>query len=117
VGLYASLFMLRKTVRAQRGGLDAPSVVTEPQARLFGGIPNALIGSLYYPLLACAVWSARSYAVLRWPIACAVCAAAGTSAFLAYSLAFVTKRGCRYCWTSHAVNAALLVIVPPAIGL
>jgi uncharacterized membrane protein len=107
--------MLRKTLRAQRGELDEPSVVTEPHARLFGGIPNALIGAVYYPLLASAVWIVQALAVPRWPIAVAVVAAAATSAFLAYSLAFVTKRECRYCWTSHAVNAVLLITVPMAL--
>jgi uncharacterized membrane protein len=115
VGLYASLFMLRKTQRAQRGGLDEPSVVTEPHARLFGGIPNALIGSVYYPSLAAAVWIGQTLAVPRWPIVFAVVAAAATSAFLAYSLVFVTKRECRYCWTSHLVNALLLYAVPAAL--
>jgi len=115
VGLYASLFMLRKTLRAQRGGLDEPSVVTEPHARLFGGIPNALVGSVYYSLLAGAVWLGQTSTLLRWTSVFAVVAAAATSAFLAYSLVVVTKRDCRYCWTSHAVNALLLISVPAAL--
>jgi uncharacterized membrane protein len=35
--------------------------------------------------------------------------AAGVSVVLAYSLLFVTKMPCVYCWTSHAVNWMLAV--------
>lgn len=115
MGLYASLFMLRKTLRAHGLGLEEQSVVTEPHARLVGGIPNALIGSVYYPSLAAAMWIGQPHTAFRWPIVFAVVAAAATSAFLAYTLVFVTKRGCRYCWTSHLVNAILLFAVPAAL--
>lgn len=120
VGFYVSSFMLRKTRLAERGELDGPSVVTEPHARLFFGVPNALLGMFYYPLLALAVWispvraagGSGSGLVLEWLVLLGVTAAAATSLFLALSLLFVTKRECAYCWTSHAINGALLVVVP-----
>jgi uncharacterized membrane protein len=34
-------------------------------------------------------------------------AAGGVSAVLAYSLLFVTRMPCTYCWTSHAINWTL----------
>src|SRR5690242_18829383 len=37
IGFYASVFMLRKSVRAARGELAEPSVVQTPRARLFFG--------------------------------------------------------------------------------
>ncbi len=49
VGLYASLFMLNKSRRAARGEVRDPSVVKTPRAHLFG-VPNSLLGSLYYPV-------------------------------------------------------------------
>jgi len=107
VGLYASIFMLRKSTRAERGLLAEASVVQTPRARLFGGVPNAAIGALYYPLLAAGVW--MGLAVL--PLLAAALAAALTSAALAYSLLFVTRMPCVYCWTSHAVNWTLAVLV------
>lgn len=120
VGLYASIFMLRKSLRAERGLLAEPSVVQTPRARLFAGIPNAAIGIFYYPLLAAGVW----YGATALPLlAIVACAAAATSAFLAYSLLFVTRMSCTYCWTSHAVNWILAVLVlwsaihPSAIAL
>jgi uncharacterized membrane protein len=111
VGFYASVFMLRKSVRAARGELTEPSVVQSPRARLFGGTPNALVGVLYYPALAAASWTTRSPFIL-WCAVAATLAAAATSGYLAYSLLFVTKRSCAYCWTAHGVNWALLATVP-----
>lgn len=108
VGLYASLFMLAKTRRAQRGELDEPSVVQSPRARLLAGLPNALLGTLYYPLLAAAVWFAPRTAAVAIGVLAAVTLAAAVSLVLAWSLLFVTRRPCRYCWTAHAVNWSLL---------
>ncbi len=110
VGLYASLFMLAKTRRAQLGLLEEPSVVQRPAARLYGGVPNALLGSIYYPALAVATWFAHGH-VVSLIVLTIVAFAAATSAVLAYSLLFITKRPCPYCWTAHAVNWLLLVTI------
>jgi uncharacterized membrane protein len=110
VGLYASLFMLRKGAAAARGELNERSVVQTPRARLFGGVPNALFGAAYYPALAVAIWFATSrlaLVVLLLP----VLAAALTSIVLAYSLLFITRMPCKFCWTSHAVNWSLALCV------
>jgi uncharacterized membrane protein len=116
VGLYASVFMLRKGIRAQQGLLTEPSVVQTPRARLFGGIPNAAFGLAYYPLAAIGVWIPGSAAAIA--VAAGALAAAMTSVVLAYSLIFVTRMPCRFCWTSHVLNWALAaLIVWRAIGL
>lgn len=106
VGLYASLFMLGKARRAERGELTGPSVVRSPRARLFGGVSNAAIGCLYYPALAIGIWFAGNPAA-GWAVLAASTLAAGTSLALAWSLLFVTRRWCAYCWTAHAVNWSL----------
>jgi uncharacterized membrane protein len=111
VGLYASLFMLAKTRRAERGELLEPSVVQSPRARLYGGIPNAAIGAVYYPALAGCVWLPRSPAVAALALTM-VAFAALTSLRLAHSLLFVTRRNCPYCWTAHWVNWSLAVLTP-----
>ncbi|HTU81623.1 MAG TPA: vitamin K epoxide reductase family protein [Candidatus Acidoferrales bacterium] len=110
VGLYASLFMLSKTRRAERGQLAEPSVVESPRARLYGGIPNAAVGAVYYPAVAVCSWFDLPYG---WALAVLAAAglAAATSLALAYSLLFVTRRPCPYCWTAHAVNWSLLGLV------
>ncbi len=106
VGLYAALFMLRKSVKAGRGELREASVVQTPRARLLGRIPNALLGAVYYPAFGVAVWFAdRPWEILTLLTICAF--AAAVSAVLGYSLLFVTRMPCLYCWTSHAINWSL----------
>ncbi|HMD02409.1 MAG TPA: vitamin K epoxide reductase family protein, partial [Candidatus Baltobacteraceae bacterium] len=110
VGLYASAFMYRKALRAEREGLDEPSVVETPRARVLGGVPNAVIGILYYVAIAASVPFFGSATV--WGAAfLASLAAAGFSLYLAYSLLVVTRMPCVYCWTSHAINWALPVLL------
>jgi uncharacterized membrane protein len=110
VGLYASVFMLRKTIRAGRGALAEASVVETPRARLFGGIPNAAFGIPYYLLAGIGVWIQEPRA-LAFAVAFASVLAAATSVFLAYSLLYVTRMPCKYCWTSHAINWILAVLL------
>lgn len=108
VGLYASGFMFGKSLRARRGQLSEPSVVETPRARVVGGVPNAALGLAYYAALAIGVAFLHVPGV--WVAAFAASlAAALLSVYLAYSLLFVTRMPCPYCWTLHAVNAALVV--------
>ena len=111
VGFYASVFMLRKSVRADRGALSEPSVVQTPRAKLFAGVPNAFIGTIYYVAVAAVAWLPSPALAVEAAIGASALAAA-TSAYLAYSLLFVTKRSCPYCWAAHLVNWALLATVP-----
>ncbi|MBV8355300.1 MAG: vitamin K epoxide reductase family protein [Candidatus Eremiobacteraeota bacterium] len=105
VGFYASAYMWRKARRAARGELTEPSVVFSPRARLIGGIPNAYFGVVYYPAVLIGVaLGGRALVLAAFG---ASLAAAVTSLVLAYSLLFVTRRSCPYCWISHAVNWSL----------
>ncbi len=108
VGLYASVFMLRKSNRAELGLLNEPSVVQTPRARLLGRTPNAAFGVAYYPLLAIAVWAAWAPWQIEALLAIASLAGA-VSVVLAYSLLRITKMPCAFCWTSHGINWALVV--------
>jgi uncharacterized membrane protein len=112
VGLYASFFMLRKSRLADRGLLPEPSVVQTTRARLLGP-PNSALGSIYYPLIAVLVWSAWWFAApaLVWVSLGLAALAAAVSLVLAYSLLFVTRMPCPYCWTAHAVNWLLFLAV------
>jgi len=109
-GLYASVFMQRKSVRAAHGEVPGPSVVKLRRAKLFGGIPNSALGIVYYVALPALVWSTSSLVALSLALAAAV-TAAGTSLYLAYSLLFITRRECPYCWTAHAANWSLAACV------
>ena len=102
--------MARKTARAERGQRDEPSVVQSARARAIGRVPNAWLGLVYYAGLALAVpfigvplvWAGALVAGLL---------AASLSLYLAYSLLFVTRMPCVYCWTGHAVNWSLLLLL------
>lgn len=109
VGIYVSFFMLRKQTRAAQGLLSEPSVVTSPRARA-AGVSNALIGIFYYcGLLAL---SPFLHFPLAWTLALAAAVLAAIfSAYLAYSLLFVTRMPCAYCWIGHAVNWSLLALL------
>ncbi len=110
VGLYASAVMTRKAARAARGELTEASVVQSARARSVGGIPNAAIGLVYYVALALATGFFGVQLLWGFALAAAL-AAAAFSSYLAYSLIFVTRMPCVYCWTSHVVNWALVVLV------
>jgi uncharacterized membrane protein len=106
-GLYVSQHMYRKALRAQRGELDEPSIVETPAATAFFGQPNALYGLLFYgTLLASTPFT--SSATVRLGRRVATGLAASSSVYLMYSLLFVTKMECPYCWTGHALNMAIL---------
>lgn len=111
VGFYASVFMLRKSIRAAHGEVKGPSVVKSPRAKLFAGVPNSLIGAVYYLAIVAVTWTAHARILFIAAEAAALVAAA-VSAYLAYSLLYVTRRSCPYCWTAHAVNWSLALIVP-----
>jgi len=109
VGLYASVFMLRKWARGRRGELTEPSVVQSPAATVIAGIPNAGLGAAYYSAVAVGVWLTGA-AVCTALLVTAVCAAA-LSGLLGYRLLFVVKMPCPFCWTGHAANFALLALL------
>lgn len=95
---------------ARRGALDEPSVVQTPRARAIARTPNSLFGIAYYALLAIATLF-FSLPVVHTVALLASTLAAAMSVYLAYSLLFVTKMPCAYCWTGHVVNWALLAVL------
>lgn len=107
--------MLRKSLAARAGRLSEPSVVERPAANLLFGVPNAALGILYYTLLGTAVWWAHGAALGVLLLAAA--AAAAMSVRLAYSLLYVTRMPCPYCWTSHAINWLLVLLVLAVVKL
>ena len=107
VGAWVSLAMLRRTLQADRGLLREPSIVSQPEARLFFGIPNAGLGIAYYAFMGIAVWRLAHFglaALIAASLALAV------SVYLSYRL--VTQHlTCRNCWTAHVVNVLIIVAV------
>jgi uncharacterized membrane protein len=102
--------MYAKAVRYERGAIDSPSVVQSPRARVLGGVPNAAIGLIYYGAMLVVAWGIR-FPVIWLGAIVAASAAALLSIYLAYSLLFVTKQRCPFCWTGHALNWAILALL------
>jgi uncharacterized membrane protein len=110
VGLYAAVTMQQKANLNARGELTEPSVVQRPQSLAIAGIPNSVFGIAYYALLLVLAWQLSSPLYYDIALAAAI-AAAAFSAFLAYSLLFITRMPCAFCWTGHAVNWSLLALL------
>jgi len=118
VGLYAAFVMTAKAARYARGEITEPSVVQRPQARAIGGISNSIFGIAYYCLLFVAAWFLRVPLVYDAMLVASL-AATALSLYLAYSLLFVTRMPCTFCWTGHIVNwvlTALLIAARPFIA-
>lgn len=108
IGVYASAYMAGKVRRDERGEVTEPSVVQQPAARLFFGIPNAYFGLAFYPLVAVTFSFAHECGWVRIALTAFTAIGAIVSCVLGYDLLAVTKRPCPYCWTVHFINAVLL---------
>ena len=82
------------------------TVLDTPRAKLFG-IPNSAFGIGLYFYLILNLMVPVSYAAALFVLGLAVL----RSIYLAYSLIFVTKIPCPLCFTSHAINLLLFLIV------
>ncbi len=104
-----------------REGSSCVTVVQTPYARVFG-VPNSLLGILYY--LAVIGWTlggtrVRDAGVHVGSLAVSsgglLIAASGLTVALGFYLIFALRRrlhvDCPLCYTAHAMNAALLVLL------
>ena len=80
------------------------TVLETPRAKLFGA-PNSAFGIGLYLYVIANFWLFP-----RWTGLVLIALALARSAYLAYSLLFVTKVPCVLCFTSHAVNLGLFLI-------
>jgi uncharacterized membrane protein len=106
-----------------REGSSCVTVVQTPYARVFG-VPNSLLGIIYYVLLI--VWGLGS----SWPdfwfvgwnrslvdfsffdfLILASIITMGLGFYLIYALRRKLHVDCPLCYTAHAINAALLVLL------
>jgi uncharacterized membrane protein len=91
--------------------MDADScarVVNHPHARILG-VPNALVGVVFYAAVIVAAFSGGEglLTVVRVLSLFAVAA----SVFLTWSLIAVVRRPCPLCITAHAVNIVLALLL------
>ncbi len=97
------------------GEQTCASIVFTPRARVFG-LPNSLLGQVFYVALFAAVVGGFLFdepLVYFYLLASLVTVLLGM--YLSYSLLFLTRVPCKLCFTSHAIN--LLIFILLVIGL
>lgn len=96
------------------GVINCTKVTTSPESMLFGAIPVALAGALYFLLMTAlvlpAAWRARSYGLPQLRIA-AVAAGVAMVCYLVYVEAVRVHALCLYCTAVHLVTFLLFVAV------
>jgi len=106
-----------------RDGSSCVTVVQTPYARVFG-VPNSLLGIAYYLLLICGAmgnWSFGTnlyvhftYVVYPLALVLLIIISAGTTVlgfYLIYALRRKLHVDCPLCYTAHAINFVLFVLL------
>ncbi len=106
-----------------REGSSCVAVVQTPYARVLG-VPNSLLGIVYYVALIIGAMKDWSYGinlylhltnvVFPFTFGLLIFISAGTVAlgfYLIYALRWKLQIDCPLCYTAHAINAALLVLL------
>lgn len=114
------LFVSLATLRRQRSmcvadpdiGSRCDTVTQTPQAALFAGIPNAIIGIAWYSVLL--LWSLTGLltALPSWTETLIMLGAAGSfgiSVYLIFILLVVLRQACTLCYIAHGINALTLL--------
>ncbi len=95
-----------------RDGSSCVTVVQTRYARVFG-VPNSLLGIVFY--LAVGGWGlAGVTSAGHWLNGALIVTSAGTVAlgfYLIYALRRILHIDCPLCYTAHAINAALLILL------
>ena len=93
------------------GEQTCASIVFTPRARVFG-LPNSVLGQLYYASL---VGGAPLDLLERGEFYTLFLAASTLTVLLAiyltYSLLFITRVPCTLCFTSHAINFTIFLLL------
>jgi uncharacterized membrane protein len=106
-----------------REGSKCVTLLQTPYARVFG-VPNALLGIVYYFLLIAGAMGRWSFGInlyvrfthvaVPFGIALLILISAGTiilGFYLIYALRHKLHIACPLCYTAHAINAALFVLL------
>jgi uncharacterized membrane protein len=117
-GLAVSLMTLKRQGRYCAGESDdaarCDAVIRTPQAALFAGVPNSIVGIAWYSVLL--LWSVTGLflPLPAWSgtlIILAAAASFGISVYLMIMLLFVLRQACPLCYTAHGINAAILLVL------
>ena len=93
------------------GEKTCASIVFTPRARVFG-LPNSVLGQAFY----LALLAGLPLGLLDRPALAALYLGAslltvGLAVYLSYSLLFITRVPCVLCFTSHAVNTVIFLLL------
>ncbi|MBM63734.1 MAG: hypothetical protein CL484_12380 [Acidobacteria bacterium] len=87
------------------------AIVFTPSARILGP-PNSLLGLIFYTLLGTAVATCGLHDPMVHLIGLSASAIALLfSLYLIYSLLFIVRAKCVFCFASHAINLMLFVVL------
>lgn len=88
------------------------TVILTPGARVFG-VPNSLLGLIYY--LVVLVVALSGFPESAWPVLLvAAWSTVAFGAYLGYRLLRVERMSCPLCWTAHALNTLLAIVLSVA---
>jgi len=79
-------------------------------ARVFG-VPNSLLGSIYYPIVIVVLLGTWVSAPLFTAVIAVAWFTVALGVFLAYALFFIIKIPCPLCLTGHAINLSLAILL------
>lgn len=99
-------------VLCARDGSSCLTVVQTPYARVFGP-PNSLFGIIYYLLVAGWALAEPADSEFGWAVILLAMSAVAVilGGYLIYALRSKLHAGCPLCYTAHATNAVLFVIL------
>ena len=93
------------------GEKTCASIVFTPRARVFG-LPNSVLGQVFYLALLVGIplgWPGQPPLSLLYLGASLLTVA--LAVYLSYSLLFITRVPCVLCFTSHAVNTVICLLL------
>ncbi len=93
-----------------REGSNCVTVVQTPYARVFA-VPNSLLGIVYYLLVVVWVLAGSLMPAIGWALVGASALTVVLGFYLIYSLRRKLYIDCPLCYTAHAINALLLVLL------
>lgn len=98
------------------GVVNCAKVTTSPQSMLFGTIPVALLGLVFYLFLTAvnSPWAWRANGpVLRWARLGSLIAGVAFVLYLIYTELFTLNAICLWCTSVHVITILLFVLVVP----
>lgn len=96
--------------RCRLGAATCARVLDSPRARVFG-VPNSLLGMAYYLAVIGFVITGGAPAWLMTGYRLVALGTVVLGAYLSYSLLFVTRVPCVLCFTAHAINLGIALLV------